>query len=239
LRGFFFIFARQKKTTMKKILSILGIATIVILIALQAFYLYMMTYDYKSELKRVRVNYRLSKEEVALLQDGDIILRHGYGFVSDMIVQTLRDAYDVSHCAIYVKDDSTKSVIHAVSQSLSEYDGVQMQGLRRFINDSKENSVIVLRYKLKDGESNALISERARYYLEQRVPFDNAFDIHENTKFFCTEFIWMVFLDAYGVDIYEGYYHRTGNEFLKFDIFFNPDLFDVVLSHNPHIQPTL
>ncbi|MDD3876817.1 MAG: YiiX/YebB-like N1pC/P60 family cysteine hydrolase [Bacteroidales bacterium] len=222
---------------MKNTSKIIFFSSIGILILLQAFYLYMKTYDYTSEIKRVKTNYRLTKSEIAMLQDGDIILRHGYGFVSDMIVETLKDNYDVSHCAIFVKDDSTNNVIHAVSQSLSEYDGVQIQSLRRFINDSKKNSVIVLRYKTKPNESHSAISERARYYLDKKIPFDSGFDIKDSTEFFCTELIWKVFLDAYNVDIYEGKYDRTGSEFLKFDIFFNPELFEVVFSHNPAIKP--
>jgi len=192
----------------------------------------MKIYDYKSEQKRVKVNYTLSKEEILQIEDGDIILRHGYGFVSDMIGEKLSEEISLSHCAILEKHDSTINVIHSVSQSLSDFDGVQSQDLKRFINDSKKNSVIVVRYKGIGSENRSLISKRARYYLEKRIPFDNNFDIKDSTEFFCTELLWKVFKDSYGIDIYEGKYGKDNNEFLKFDIFFNPKYFEVVFSHH-------
>ena len=189
----------------------------------------MKIYDFTSEQKRIKINYALSKEEIALLQDGDIILRHGYGFVSDAITTTLKE--DVSHCAILVKDDNSFKVIHSVSQSLSDYDGVQTQGLKRFINDSKLNSVIVLRYKFKENDDRTLISQRARHYLDMQVSFDNSFDINDSTEFFCSELLWKVFLDAYNIDIFEDKYGKDNREFLKFDVFQNPKYFELVFSH--------
>jgi len=191
----------------------------------------MKVYDYRSEKKRVAVNYKLTKNEKAMLQDGDIILRHGYGFVSDAITKTLTEDVSVSHCAIIVKDDSSINVIHSVSQSLSNFDGVQMQDLKTFVNDSKKNSIVVMRYKAKEKEDRSLISKRARYYLNKRIPFDNKFDITDSTEFFCSELLWKVFKDCYGVDIFEDKYGKEHNEFLKFDIFFNPKYFEVVFSH--------
>lgn len=167
-----------------------------------------------------------------MLQDGDIILRHGYGFVSDLITETLSENVNVSHCAIFVKSDTSMDVIHSVSQSLSDYDGVQMQNLKKFINDSKKNSVVVVRYKFKDGDDKTLIGKRARYYLEQKIPFDNNFDYTDSTEFFCSELLWKVFKDAYNIDIYEDKYGKSNNEFMKFDIFFNPKYFEIVFSHH-------
>jgi len=204
---------------------------LVIISLIGILYLFVKFYDYTSEKKRVRVNYSLSKEEIAQLQDGDIILRHGYGFVSDMITKKLSDGTNVSHCAIFVKDDTSMNVIHSVSQSLSNFDGVQMQDLKRFINDSKKNSVVVVRYKTKENEDRSLIGKRARYYLNKRIPFDNSFDIKDSTKFFCAEFIWKVLKDSYNIDIFEDKYGKDNSEFLKFDIFFNPKYFEVVFSH--------
>jgi len=218
---------------MPKAVKALLVAIKIVLTISLVIYLFVLTYDHTSEIKRVKINYSLTKEEYNLLQDGDILLRHGYGFVSDMIVKTLKEDFSISHCAILVKDDSAFNVIHSVSQSLSEFDGVQIQDLRRFVNDSKKNSLIVLRYKNSNGEDRESISQRARYYLERQVPFDNSFDINDTTRYFCTELIWKIFLDAFNIDIFEKKYGLGGTEFLKFDIFFDPDLFEIILSHHP------
>lgn len=230
MQEFFFIFAdaishKEMNNALRYTLVALQIVLSIMLIV----YLIIGSYDFASERHRIRANYRLTKEEYLKIKDGDIILRHGYGFVSDMIVNTLNENFSVSHCAIVVKNDTNASVIHSVSQSLSDFDGVQEQNLRRFINDSKKGSVIVLRYK---GDNlNHLIAERARYYLDKRVPFDNSFDINDSTKFFCTELIWRIFLDVFNVDIFEKKYKQGSLDFLKFDVFLDPDYFDIVFSH--------
>jgi len=192
----------------------------------------MAVYDYYSEKKRVKVNYTLTQEEMGMIKDGDIILRHGYGLVSDLITETLSEESNVSHCAILVKNDTSTHVIHSVSQSLSDYDGVQIQGLKRFVNDSKKQSIIVLRYKFRDNDDPTLISTYAYYYLDKKIPFDNNFDITDSTEFFCSELLWKVFLNAYNVDLFEDKYGMDNNEFLKFDVFLNPKYFDVVFSHH-------
>lgn len=120
---------------------------IVLFIVLVAIGLFLFVYDYRSGQEQSFSDYFLNEEDLAQFQDGDIILRHGYGMVSDLITETMNDGRNVSHCAIISRDSTGISVIHSVSQSLSKYDGVQKQGIRRFIKDSKPNSIILLRYR--------------------------------------------------------------------------------------------
>jgi len=217
---------------MEKLYRYFIIGIIIVLAIVQTTYLYIHSYDYRSEIVRVNKNYTLTQQELDLLEDGDILLRHGYGFVSDIIANTLKEHYSLSHCAILVKTDSIQKVIHSVSQSLSDDDGVQTQSLKRFISDSKYNSLIVLRYKNKQEENRSDISKWALHYLDKKVPFDNAFDIKDTSEFFCTELIWKVFLNAFSVDIFEKKYNTSNLEFLKFDVFFNEDYFETILNHH-------
>ncbi len=214
---------------MHKFHRLIYLAIQILLTLMLLVYIFLETYEHSSDQKRQRLNYRLTKVEFDLIEDGDIVLRHGYGLVSDMIVNTLNESFSISHCAIVVKDDSSAHVIHSVSQSLSDYDGVQIQDLRPFINNSKKNSVIVIRFN--KSEDRHLISERARYYLSKRVPFDSSFDIKDTSKFFCSELIWRIILDAFDVDIFESKYEKGHLELLKFDIFVDSNYFDLVFSH--------
>lgn len=216
----------------KKKKIILQIFTALLLLILSAF-LYLLIYDNTKKNQKNKVNYQLSNKEYKLMQNGDIILRRGYGIVSDMIVNTLAEDISLSHCGIIIKNDTTFSVIHSVSQSISDYDGVQIQDIRRFIHDSKENSVVVVRYSnSNDTSSNNTIAERAAHYLSKKAPFDMAFNIEDTTAFFCTELIWKVILDAKKTDIFVNKYGLNKREFLKFDVFFNEDFFETVFSHH-------
>lgn len=190
----------------------------------------------RSEKRDVSV-YVLSDSEKALLQEGDIILRHGQGFVSNMIVKSLKEELPLSHVGIITRQESGKlMVVHSVSRSVSDYDGVQMEDLDRFVRESLANSLVVVRYKALDQvqEGPQLLSRRAHYYLKQRVPFDHSFDFDDDSRFFCTELVGRVFEDVFGDDILMLSFSGRGMlDRLKFEAFFNPQVFEVILNHHP------
>jgi Permuted papain-like amidase enzyme, YaeF/YiiX, C92 family len=203
------------------------------LIVISSIALFLLTYDYRSEQEQFFSDYDLTKEEIAMIEDGDIILRHGYGLVSDGIVETMQEKWELSHCAILWKDSASGEikVIHSVSQSLSECDGVQVQSLKRFIHDSQENSIMLVRFKAPDGMTQKNISTRGQYYLGRQIPFDHSFDIDDTARFYCSELLWQVVLDEYDVDIFKGK-NNEQKDHLKFDNFYASENFDVIFNHN-------
>ncbi len=219
---------------MKRKLIIFFIVLAVILISI---YLFLWVYDYCSQQEQVVSNYTLSHEEISSLHDGDIILRHGYGFVSDMIVETLNDSTGISHCAILTQYKGHWIVIQSVSSTLSDVDGVQWQDLNTFIRQSKKNSVVVMRYRHGKNDSDlARIGARAKYYLDKKIPFDNAFDLFDSTSFYCSEILWKVFKDEYHVDIFESKYRPEHYDYMKFDTFLDTSNFKVIFDHRKRIK---
>jgi hypothetical protein len=182
--------------------------------------------------------YTLSADELEVLKEGDILLRHGYGFVSNMIVKTLKEQIPVSHVGILTVDpaDGNYKVIHSVSQTISDADGVQKQDLRSFIRDSQPNTLIVVRYRNASLHENktSLISERAFYYLSQKIPFDYTFDFNNTGSFFCTEFVGRVIGDVFEDEIFSEDFLNSVSDLdkLKFNVFFDPCRFDVILNHH-------
>ncbi|NTW31711.1 MAG: hypothetical protein HGB12_03650 [Bacteroidetes bacterium] len=213
---------------MKKIYVFL----IVLISLILSIYLFLLFYEYRSQQEQVFYNYTLSQNEMSLLKDGDIILRHGYGFVSDMIVKTLNDSTGISHCAILTKYKGHWIIIHSVSSTLSDVDGVQWQDLRTFINQSKKKSIVVVRYKhAKDDFDLALIGSGAKYYLQKKIPFDNAFDLKDSSSIYCSELLWKVFKNEYNVDIFESKYRPEHYDYMKFDTFLDTSNFEIIIDH--------
>lgn len=186
-------------------------------------------YQQKSNKDELKNDYRLTIEEKNLLQEGDIILRHGFGIISDAIVKYVKSDYDVSHCGIIVTDSLGKLfVIHTVSNTLADIDGMQKDALNVFVKGSHKNSIIVTRYNYENDTLSKKIAERANYYLSQQIPFDHRFDCEDTTAFFCTEFIRMVFKTAIGVDLYDA---EKEAGCMDFSPLLNPKKFRVVLRH--------
>jgi len=203
-----------------------------IIIIITALFLFLLTYDYRSEQEQLFSAYMLSDEEFELIQEGDIILRHGYGLVSDIIVKTLKEDYNISHCAIVVRDEKNKlKVIHTVSQSISDQDGMQQQHLKTFIKNSKSNSIIVVRLKNNSENTGKLISQKAQELLNLKIPFDHSFDITDDSKLYCSELIWKIILDEFGIEIFPD---RSNNSksYLNFSNFYNPEFFEIIINHH-------
>jgi len=174
------------------------------------------------------VRYALSDAELALLQDGDIILRRGSGMVSDMIAGMLNEDHDLSHCGILVLRDGVFRVVHAVSNNISDHDGMQVHGLQEFVRQSRPGSLVVCR--LRTDRDRSVISRRAIRYLKQRVPFDHHFDRTDSSSFYCSELPWRILRDEFGVDIFADA-ADGGLEAFRFGRFMDPRWFDVVLDH--------
>lgn len=192
-------------------------------------------YENKSSAEQKKSNYKLKDNEQSLIQNGDIILRHGYGTISDIIAKSLNEKYDISHCAVLIKDSDNINVIHTVSQTLSDFDGLQQQKLSRFVSDSKQNSIIIVRYK---GDKNKILADRAKYYLSLKIPFDHDFNIKDTTKFYCNEFVIKLIKDVYKNDILKNKVDKYNEKSqYKFNVFWDTTYFDIILNH--HIIQTI
>ena len=213
----------------KKILIYTLVSIIILLISVVAFwFVYNANADQQ---QRVSPPYKLKPEEILLLQDGDIILRRGYGLVSDAIGNTLTEEYDVSHVAILRKEADTFKVIQTISSSISDFDGMQCQSLQSFVHDSKINSVVVVRYKPRHPfKNNSDISNAAQAYLDRKVPFDESFDLKDTTELFCSELVYRVILNEFKDDIFDRIDKSSVNK-LGFVPFFDTARFSVILNH--------
>ena len=177
---------------LKKIIVLFGILFLFLWSGYHLFFFF----DRREEGKLVSKNEnieRLSVQQRELLQEGDIILRRGYGFFSDIIAQRLNDSiFDVTHSGILYKKNNKWWVIHSLSSDASNFDGMQEQSLSEFLLYCIPNKLLVVRPKnltLQQGEE---IVKRALFYLEKKVPFDHFGVIDEPSKMYCTELIWQI-----------------------------------------------
>ena len=197
-------------------------------IALVAAYLAIGSYNNSSV--KYHTDY-LSSDEVAMLRDGDIIIRKGFGFVSNKITELLDEPYNVSHGGIVCNTTALDgpTVIHSVSSTLSDIDGVQSCNIKRFAAESRENSIIVVRFKDTASHPSRLIASEAQRYLDAQMPFDNSFDLNDSSEIYCTELVWKILLDNFGHDLYP---NKAAITALGFAPLVDTAHFDIVISHN-------
>jgi len=177
---------------MKKILFYSAMLFLLALIIYKGFFYF----DRKSEQAEIVKNEavtRLSPEEIAQIQDGDFILRRGFGFFSDYISKELNDSViDVTHAGIITKRNDSLFVIHSLSSDVTDVDGLQIQPLQEFLRYSYPQKIIVTRLKNADSAVGLKISSLAKNYLEKQIPFDHKGNFDNDDELFCTEMIWKI-----------------------------------------------
>jgi len=177
------------------------------------------------------VNYKLSPEEKGLLEEGDIILRRGEGFISGAIARILsHEPFNLSHCAMLTRGKKDWLVVHAVSSSLSDFDGVQREPLDRFSATSVDSSIVVIRYK-GSPEIRKKMGLRAREYCNAKIPFDHAFDLEDSSSFYCTELLHRIFIDVLNEDLFMYRFGEGHPGYIHFDGLLNPTYFELILNH--------
>ena len=180
------------KSNFKKALFIFGILCLILLIAYKAFFYF----DKREEKIQVQVNKnktRLTYSDIQKLQEGDIILRRGYGYFSDMIASHLNaKGFDVTHAGILTQQDKEWYVIHSLSSDVSEIDGMQIQKLTDFLKYSQPNKIIVSRFKNTTSLQRKEIATEAQKLLDLKIPVDHKGDIEDTSKMYCTEMIWYI-----------------------------------------------
>lgn len=201
----------------RQILLIIS-AIIAILIVVIAF-LFVPKHEEKTS---TRPPYRFSLDEIQKIQSGDIILRHGYGVVS-LFVEQQAGNHGVSHCGMLLKEDTTLTIIHAISSEYASKDGVQTCPFLEFSADAKPNSLVVLRPQVENIDT--LISV-ALQYVAEKAPFDLKFSMQTHDEIYCSELLYLIFKEAANIELYDPI-----NPDHSFSFFFDTTLFKVVIDH--------
>ena len=171
----------------------------------------------------------LSVKELKLIKEGDIILRRGYGWVSDAIQNMNANKRNISHCGIIVKYKNQWHVIHTISGYISKNDGVQIEPIYHFTNGAKENSIIIVRPQIEESVRVKIIN-KSFYYLSNKTPFDNAFSHNDSLSFYCTEFIHHIISTSTDTNIFNKE-KWIRNDVIGFEEFFDQIQFKMIINH--------
>ena len=180
------------KSNFKKALFVFGILFLLLFVSYKAFF-YFDKKEEQFQVSKNKSNIRLTRSDINKLQEGDIILRRGYGYFSDMIADHLNTkGFDVTHAGILTKKNNHWFVIHSLSSDVSEIDGMQIQKLTDFLKYSQPNKIIVSRFKKATENQRKEIATEAQKLLDLKIPFDHKGDIEDASKMYCTEMIWYI-----------------------------------------------
>jgi hypothetical protein len=174
----------------------------------------------------------LTEAEIAQLRHGDILLRRGYGMVSDFITSFLEEKYTVTHCGFVIRPNPTDSImiLHTVANDYSK--GVLIEPLRDYIQNSQVPSLAAVRPKFSEQEK-LLALEQAFDLLHRKIEFDMEFDDSDSSKLYCVEMVRNAYFRVVKKDILPQRISRVGITVTRMDNFFEPKYFEVLFNHCP------
>ena len=213
----------NRKTRIKRLFFVL-LSTILLVVSFLYYKIFLDPENKKS------VFYHISPSEISKLKEGDIVLRRGFGMFSDGIVKVQNGKLQATHCAMLVIKNKTWQVIHALSSSVSPVDGTQYQSFRTFLNESKSNSIVVVRFNSSKDTINNIV-RTMEYYAEKTKPFDHDFDKQDTSKFYCSELFQHVFKKVLNKDIFEGQLDSNATGIYDLTTFQDKRYFKEIINH--------
>ncbi len=173
----------------------------------------------------------LTASEIAQLQAGDVLLRRGYGLVSNYILATLKEPYAITHCGLLVPYQGQLGVLHTASDQ--EHDGVLVESLADYVRHSQAGSLVACRPKSSPAQRQQLLA-LAQTYQAAAAPFDYSFDDRDSSALYCVELLRDLFLATFEQDYLPLHYQRGELSLLGFHSFFDRRTFTPLFNHCSH-----
>jgi hypothetical protein len=152
------------------------------------------------------------------LQEGDLLLRRGGTFVSTLISRAFPKAEGMSHCGIIVQSGDAWRIIHSISGSISESDGIRIDPISSFASKAKDGKIYHIKPIFEVDRQK--IVQTAELFLMQQLAFDHDFDLDDPSKMYCSELVRAVYLDAGSRDVF-AYKNVAGKALVDLGGFFD------------------
>ena len=130
-----------------------------------------------------------------MVRQGDLIVRTGIDFTSEIMRQLSLQDKTYSHCGIASIEHDSLFVYHSIGGEWNPDQKLRRDPFDIFCNPFENRGFGIFRYNLSPGENARLISIAQEYY-NQGIMFDMQFDLSSNERMYCTEFVYKAVEEA-------------------------------------------
>lgn len=128
---------------------------------------------------------------IALLRQGDLVLRRGRDIASYMISQANVQDKSYSHCGLVQVENGYPFVYHSIDGQGKGRFGLRRDSAQAFFSAATNSTVAIMRYPLTVEQLQEQ-SEQIRYYYGKKAGFDRDFEMQTSEQLYCTEFVYLV-----------------------------------------------
>lgn len=132
--------------------------------------------------------YSQIQEAEKLLKEGDLIVRNGQEFSSQLIKSLNRRDKSYSHAGLIFYKNGYPFVYHILAGDENPDQKMRMDSLKAFCNPRKNFGFAVYRYNLAEAEAS-LLKETVYDWLKKGISFDSTFNLKTDNRMYCSELI--------------------------------------------------
>ena len=144
-----------------------------------------------------QVKWSKAKPVSSDLKSGDLIFRHGRGFISNALMSFGQSEERYSHAGIIVIEEGKVYVYHAIGGEQNISNKLRKDLLENFCSPADVHAFGIYRSDLNPTQIKKIISGAGNHYISG-LEFDTKFDLADDDKMYCTEFIYKIFINAAG-----------------------------------------
>ena len=202
---------------MKRFLIILSSVIILFIGLTSAFYI--RNYEKnKIELstEELHAKWNMAKPYLKKLKTGDLILRHGRGFISNAFMSLSFKEKKYSHAGIVHVENGMAYVYHAIGGEENVDNKLRKDLLQDFCDPQYVHSFGIYRYDL-NMEQTKQFDSLATYYYHQEMQFDTKLDLATDSVMYCSELIYKLLQKVTGDMDYLSISNVKGYKYIAID----------------------
>lgn len=132
------------------------------------------------------------------LRPGDLIVRAGRSFFSNELRKYSKRDKRYSHCALVTLGrDGKRYLLHSIGGSENPDQVIRCDSIFWFLNPKEVSGFGIYRYDLPPRQIDAIDSVARQFYREKRK-FDMKFNLDDDDRLYCAEFVYKVVTHATG-----------------------------------------
>lgn len=143
----------------------------------------------EKEKLKIEKAFSIIRQEKFFVKTGDLIMRTGNDFTSDVMRKLSLEDKTYSHCGIASLENDTLFVYHAMGGEWNPDKKIRRDPFTLFCNPHENRGFGIFRYQLNSNQMAQFLSNVTSHY-QQGVFFDTKFDLASDDKMYCTEYIY-------------------------------------------------
>jgi hypothetical protein len=139
--------------------------------------------------QKATIAFKHIRESANIVKSGDLIVRTGKDYTSELMRQLSQNDKTYSHCGIASWENDSLFVYHALGGEFNPDQKLRRDAFLLFCNPYENRGFGIYRYQINEQQQKNIIAV-AREFYKQGIMFDMKFDLVTDDRMYCSEFVY-------------------------------------------------